>query len=104
MASPRGPRFSLPPGALDDTDKVHQLAPPQRIRDDMAAGPHPVGADGPPQTAWQALRRNDAAPSDATGEYRMGGAEQHSSNLGMHPICADHRACGNLCAVREYEL
>ena len=96
-------RVALPVVALDHADEVQQLTAPQRIGDDVAAGPVPVAADGTVQLFGQPLDGHDAAPGHQSRELRLGRVEQVRAQARVHAVGADHDVAGNAPAVLELE-
>ena len=95
--------LDLPIVALDHADEIEQLAAPQRVVDDVAAGADPVGAGKRHAADGQPLARDDAAPGHEAGELGPGGAEHGRAHGGMHAVGADQQAALRASAVLEAE-
>src|SRR5262249_9031066 len=100
----RGPGLDLPIVALRRAHEVHDLAAAHRIVQHVAARTEPVRSDHPSKTGRQLLHRDQAAPGDAGGEYRLARPEQADADLGMNTIGADQIRRLDGAAVLEHRF
>src|SRR3954466_8592092 len=98
-----GPGFHAPVAALDDADEVEQLAAPQEIVDDVAAGPDPVDADVAGEALRQLRHRDQSAPCDTAGELWGIAAEQLTADHRVYPVHADQHVAHDALAVRKMQ-
>src|SRR5262249_60121925 len=79
----RGPGLDLPIVAFRRAHEVHDLAAAHRIVQHVAARTEPVRSDHASKTGRQLLHRDQAAPGDAGGEYRLARPAQNTAGPWM---------------------
>src|SRR5207244_327590 len=102
--APIGPGFPGPALPLHDGDEVDEPSAGDEVVDEVAARAQPAIRRDLEAEILQALGRNQAAISDASGEARALRTEQRGAYRGMNAVGADQDVRRGSRAVGEAQL